>query len=354
MIKLKTMLLTFIALFLLIGCGKKDGIGTINGAGASFPFPIYSELFEEYYNKTQIRVNYQSIGSGGGIKQISADTVDFGATDAFIDDEKLSQINSDKGRELLHIPVVLGGVVITYNVEGNPSLKLDGDTIAKIFMGNISKWNDPEIAASNPGATLPDANIIVVRRSDGSGTTSTFSDFLANQNQTWKNEMGVGKSLEWFKGSVGAKGNEGVTGSIIQTKNSVGYVSLNYALENNLKVADVKNNAGNYITPTVESVSLAAETDLPTDTRIALTSLKNSDANAYPISTFTWIVFYQEQNYNDRPRELATEIKNLLTWMVSDEAQNKAEPLYYAPLPQAAKEKALDIINQISFDGSRL
>ncbi len=352
--KIINLLLILISVSIFVACGQKAKVEAINGAGASFPFPFYSEIFEKYYNDTEIRVNYQSIGSGGGVRQITEATVDFGATDAFINDKKLGEIESSTSRKLLHIPAVLGAVSITYNIDGNIDLQLDGDAIAKIFMGKITKWNDPVITSLNPGQNLPNADIIVVRRSDGSGTTFTFSDFLANQNAEWKSEMGVGKSLKWFQGSIGSKGNEGVTGSINQTKNSIGYVSLNYALETGLKVVKVKNNSGNFITPSVKGVSLSAQADLPADTRIALTSVKRTDPNAYPISTFTWIVFYQEQSYNDRPKELAEELKKLLSWMVSEDAQQYAAGLYYAPLPDAARAQALEIIDSITFEGSSL
>ncbi len=353
--KIKTMSLVLISVIVISGCGGGDNsVDTINGAGASFPFPIYSELFQKYNQETQIKVNYQSIGSGGGIRQIVEETVDFGATDAFIDDEQLAEINSNKKNQMLHIPTVLGGVAAAYNLEEEVDLKLDGNTLAKIFMGEITKWNDNEIKNLNPNVNLPNANIIVVRRSDGSGTTFTFSDFLANQSSEWRETTGVGKSLNWFKGSIGAKGNEGVTGAIVQNKNSIGYVNLNYAMEARLKTMAVKNNAGNFIIPTIESVSLAAQTSLPEDTRIKLTSLKSSSPNAYPISTFTWIIFYQEQSYNDRPKELAVELKKLLTWMVGTQVEEDVTRLEYSPLPESAREKALKIIDSITFEGEKL
>lgn len=337
---------------LIVSCSSKEEI-KIEGAGASFPYPLYSQLFDTYAKETGIKVNYQSIGSGGGIKQITARTVDFGATDAFVKDKNLSSINSENNNQLLHIPIVLGGVSITYNVSGLDNLQLDGETLASIFMGKVNKWNDPAIISLNPGKKLSGDDIIVVRRSDGSGTTSAFSSFLAHVNDDWERDMGVGKSLSWFNGSIGAKGNEGVTGQLQNIPYSIGYVSLNYAVKNNLPVVAIENSYGNFVKPSVRSVSLSANTDIPADTRIDLTVLEG-DPEGYPISTFTWMVFYQEQNYNDRSKTQAEELKNMLYWMISPDAQNEAAPLYYAPLPSSAIEKAHEVIDSVTYDGDEI
>lgn len=338
---------------LITSCGGSGKAELLEGAGASFPYPVYAQLFDEYSKSKGIKVNYQSIGSGGGIKQITEKTVDFGATDAYVSDDKLAGINDKNNNKLLHIPTVLGGVSITYNLPSVTGLRLDGSIIADIFMGKIKKWDDARINALNPDISLPNIDIIVIRRSDGSGTTSTFSSFLARESYTWKNEMGIGKSLSWFNGSIGAKGNEGVTGQLSSTPGSISYVSLNYAIKNDLPVVAIKNPSGNFVKPSVESVSLAADTTIADDTRTELTELDGSPGS-YPISTFTWLVFYQEQNYDGRSREQAVELKKLLIWILSDEAQSQAEPLLYAPLPPAAIGKALAVINSMVYDGTSL
>src|SRR5438876_9858055 len=228
----------------------------INGAGATFPYPIYSKWFDEYAKvDPSVRFNYQSIGSGGGQKQILAQTVDFGASDGPMSDENLGKAPG----KILHIPTVAGAVVVTYNLDGNPALKLDGETIANIFLGKIKNWNDPKIAASNPGTTLPDKEIVVVHRSDGSGTTFIFTDYLSKVSAEWKQKAGNNTSVNWPTG-IGGKGNEGVSGQVKQTPGALGYVELIYAIQNKMPYADVKNAAGQFVKPTIESVTAALAT----------------------------------------------------------------------------------------------
>src|SRR5712672_1031795 len=260
----------------------------INGAGATFPFPIYSKWFSEY-NKLHpdVRINYQSIGSGGGIKQISERTVDFGATDAPMSDAELR-----KAPGLLHIPTVMGAVVVVYNLPGTASLRLSSETLAGIFLGRIDKWNHAAIAQDNPGLKLPDSAIAVVHRSDGSGTTAVFTDYLAKVSPEWKSGPGAGKSVNWPTG-LGGKGNEGVTGIVKQTEGGIGYVELAYANQNKLPVAELKNREGAWVKPTLEAVSAAAaKAVMPDDYRVSITDQPGKDA--WPISTFTYLLVYKD------------------------------------------------------------
>jgi len=313
------------------------------GAGATFPYPFYSKAFDFYYQQFGVKVNYQAIGSGGGIRQLINKTVDFGGTDAFMSDEEIQV----EGNYILHIPTCLGAVVVTYNLPGQPILKLTPAVLVDIFMGRIKRWNDPEIAACNPDLSLPDMNIMVVHRSDGSGTTYVFSDYLSKVSVEWSEKIGRGKSLNWPAG-LGAKGNPGVAGLVKQIPGAFGYVELTYALQNKMPVALIQNAAGNFIQPSIESVSHAADIELPEHTRISIT-----DTHAeygYPISSFTWIIFYKEQNYGQRKREKAEELVKLLWWLVH-EGQQFTKPLDYAPLSERAIEKAEKIIKSVTYNG---
>jgi len=316
------------------------------GAGATFPYPYYSKLFDTYNKEKGVKINYQAIGSGGGIRQLLQKTVDFGGTDAFMSDKKIQEA----GAEILHIPTCLGAVVVTYNLPTSPVLKLTPDIIADIFMGNIKAWNDERIAKINPGITLPAMNIVVVHRSDGSGTTFIFSDYLSKVNRQWKENVGRGKSLNWPTG-LGAKGNPGVAGLIKQVPGSVGYAELIYALSNNMPVSIIQNKSGTFVKPSINSVSLAANVPLPDDTRVTIT---DTDAKeGYSISGFTWLIFYKEQSYNSRTMEKATALMNLLMYTVH-EGQKLAEPLHYAPLPAEAVKKAETIIKSATFNGNKI
>lgn len=314
------------------------------GAGATFPYPLYSKLFDVYYKEYKVKVNYQAIGSGGGIRQLINKTVDFGASDAIMTDKELSEASAP----VLHIPTCAGAVVITYNLPGNPQLKFTPDVIADIFLGRISKWNDQRISEINPGMRLPDMNITVVHRSDGSGTTAIFSDYLSKVSREWKEKVGTGTSLNWPIG-LGGKGNPGVAALVQKIPGSVGYVELIYALQNKMSYGMVKNKKGNFVTPTLASTSKAAEIELPDDMKVSLTDTNAPDG--YPISGFTWILVYKEQNYGNRDEEKVKELVKLLWWM-THEGQKYTEPLQYAHLSKKAVEKAEKLIKSITYKGS--
>lgn len=318
----------------------------IIGAGATFPYPFYSKVFDVYNKEKGIKVNYQSIGSGGGIKQLQNKTVDFGASDAPMSDEELSKSPDS----IVHIPTALGSVIVTYNLPGDPTLKFTPEVLADIFLGKITKWNDNNIAAINPGVTLPDLAISVVHRSDGSGTTYIFSDYLSKVNSTWNTKPGKGKSLDWPVG-LGAKGNEGVSGLVKQTPGSIGYVELVYALQNKMPAAMLKNKAGNFVQASLKSTSAAADIDLPADMRVSLT---NTDApEGYPISSFTYILLYKNQSYDNRSKASAQATIDLVNYIIHD-GQKYAEALGYAPLPPAAVTKAEEILKSVTYNNQPL
>ena len=316
------------------------------GAGATFPYPLYSKMFHIYYKESGIKVNYQAIGSGGGIRQIRNKTVDFGASDAFLSDKEMKAFKNP----VVHIPIVAGAVVITYNLTGNFSLKLTPEIISNVFLGKITKWNDPQIKDANPSVKLPDMHITVVHRSDGSGTTFIFSDYLGKISKAWKMKVGTGKSLDWPIG-LGAKGNPGVAGLIKQIPGSIGYVELIYALKNNMPIASIRNKSGNFIVPGIKSVSEAANVKLPDDLRISLT---NTIAKyGYPISGFTYILVYKNLKNGGLSYKKAKEVVKLLWWM-THKGQKYAVPLHYAPLSEKALKKSEKIINALRFDGKNL
>ena len=313
----------------------------INGAGATFPYPLYSEWFSEYAKiDPSVKFNYQSIGSGGGIKQITAQTVDFGASDKFLSDEELKAAHG----KLLHIPTVMGAVVVTYNLPGvAKGLKLNSEDVANIFLGKITKWNDKRIADDNPGVHLPDKAIIVVHRSDGSGTTSIFTDYLSGVNSDWAQKVGKGASVKWPVG-LGGKGNEGVAGQIKTTQYTIGYVELAYAFENKLPFATLKNKAGSWVEPSIQTTSAAAAAavkHMPADYRISLVNQPGKDA--YPITGFTWLLVYQDQKDKTKGKKLV----EFLNWSLH-KGQKMAAPMLYAPLPESVLkmvEKTIKTIN---------
>ena len=312
----------------------------INGAGATFPYPIYSKWFSEY-NKLHkdVQINYQSIGSGGGIKQVTERTVDFGASDAPMSDEEIR-----KAAGILHIPTVMGAVVVVYNLPGVESLRLAPDTLADIFLGKITQWNDQAIAKDNPQAKLPGSPITVVHRSDGSGTTSVFTDYLAKVSPAWKSGPGAGKSVNWPAG-LGGKGNEGVTGTVKQTDGGIGYVELAYANQNRLSMADLKSKDGGWVKASLASVSAAAaKAEMPDDYRISITNAPGQDA--YPISAFTYLLVYKEQA--DAPKGEA--LVKFLWWAVHD-GQQMASSLDYAPLPSPLVKKVEGTLRSITVKG---
>lgn len=304
----------------------------LNGAGATFPYPLYSKWFYTYgKNHSNVKINYQSIGSGGGIQQILKKTVDFGASDAPMDEGELKQA----AEPLLHIPTVLGSVVLVYRLEGVPSgLKLTGKTVADIFLGRIKYWDDGAIAQLNPGVQLPHQAIFVVHRSDGSGTTYVFTDYLSRISPEWKQKAGTGKAVKWPAG-LGGKGNEGVTGLVKQTPGSIGYVELAYAVQNKLPLAAVQNAAGEFVAPSIASITASADgVPIPADYRVSITNPPGK--GAYPISAFTYLLLYRKQTDPKKGKALV----NFLKWAMH-EGQTLAPALHYAPLP-AELVKRLD------------
>jgi phosphate transport system substrate-binding protein len=312
---------------------------TINGAGATFPYPIYSKWFDAYTKvDPSVRFNYQSIGSGGGQKQILAQTVDFGASDGPMSDENLAKAPG----KLLHIPTVAGADVVAYNLPGNPALKFDPDTIAGIFLGRITKWTDPKIAATNPGVSLPDRDIVVVHRSDGSGTTYIWTDYLSKISPEWKSKVGTNTSVNWPTG-LGGKGNEGVAGQIKQTPGALGYVELIYAVQNKMPYAEVKNAAGNFVKPTLESITAALATaQIPDDFRFSITNAPGKDA--YPICGATWLLVYQQQKDHEKGKKLV----EFLKWAETS-GEQMARNLEYAPLPENLQQRVLKRIGEIKY-----
>jgi phosphate transport system substrate-binding protein len=301
----------------------------INGAGATFPYPIYSKWFDEYHKKTGVRINYQSIGSGGGIRQVLEGTVDFGATDGPMSDEQLGQAKTP----ILHFPTVLGAVVATFNLPGIEKLRLTPETLTGIFLGKITSWNDPALVKDNPGVALPAQPIVPVHRSDGSGTTYVFVDYLSKVSPEWAKTVGKSTAVAWPVG-LGGKGNEGVTGLVKQTPNAIGYVELVYAAQNKLPYAEIKNRAGNFVSPTLESVTAAAAATaakMPEDFRVSITDPPAADA--YPIASFTWLLVPSRIGDADKGKAIV----DFLGWMLA-EGQTYTKPLGYAPLPDAVAE----------------
>src|SRR5579863_3861363 len=311
----------------------------INAAGATFPYPIYSKWFDEYHKlHPNIAINYGSIGSGGGIAQLTAKTVDFGASDGPMTEDQLAKA----GFKILHFPTVLGAVVPTYSIPGvTAELKFTPEALAGIFLGKITKWNDPAIVGANPGVNLPDKEIVVVHRSDGSGTTFIWTDYLAKISPEWQSQVGKGTSGKWRMG-LGGKGNEGVAGLIRQLPGSVGYVELIYAVQNNISYGSVKNAAGNFVKASLESVTAAAASSpkIPADFRVSITNAPGKDA--YPISSFTWLLIPEQSKDAAKGKILA----DFLNWMVTD-GQKMTAALSYAPLPDAVVQKEKDAIKQV-------
>jgi len=317
----------------------------LTGAGATFPYPLYSKMFDEYGKEYKVKVNYQSIGSGGGIQQLKARTVDFGASDAFMTDADMAGLPA-----ILHIPIAAGATVVTYNLPGSPELKLTPNVTADIFLGVITRWNDKRIAGLNPGVALPDLGIVVVHRSDGSGTTSMFSDYLSKVSADWKTKVGSGTSLSWPTG-IGAKGNAGVAGMVKQLPGSAGYVELIYALQNSLPYAALRNRSGTFVKPTLASTTAALNVAIPADTRVSLTDTAAPDG--YPIAGLTWVLVYKDQNYGKNTQIKAAEVATLLWWM-THQGQKYVEPLAYSALSKAAVEKAEAQIRSMTFGGAPL
>ena len=336
--------MTMVAALAMVSCGDKTGgVQELSGAGATFPLPFYNVVFEKFAEVNGDVVAYGGIGSGGGVRNLRDKIVDFAASDAFLTDQEMAKM-----APVVHIPTCMGAVVVAYNLDGVKDLKLSGDVIADIFAGNIKMWNDERLAALNPNVTLPAEAIIPVFRSDGSGTTFVFTDYLTKVSPMWKERFGAGKSVNFPSGQA-AKGNPGVAGVIKQTKNSIGYIGSEYAFAQKIPYAQVQNQRGEFVSPSSASISAAASGVIPADTRCSIT---NADAaGAYPISTFTWIIIYKEQNYSDRSKAQALATLNLLQYILSDEVQNITSELHYAPLPARAKELSMTNLKSVTFDG---
>jgi phosphate transport system substrate-binding protein len=316
----------------------------LTGAGATFPYPIYSKWFEEYRKvHPDVLINYQSIGSGGGIRQVTEATVDFGASDGPMTDEQLNDFRTKRGTEILHFPTVMGADVPVYNVPGVASgLKFTPDALAGIFLGKITKWNDRAIASVNPGARLPNSDIVVVHRSEGSGTTYVWTDYLSKISPEWQTRVGKAGSVNWPVG-LGGKGNEGVSGLVQQTAGAIGYVELIYAVQNKIAYGSVRNSAGQFVTADLASVTAAAAAaaaNMPDDFRVSITNAAGRDA--YPISSFTWLLV--PAKIQDPAKKRA--VVEFLRWMLAD-GQNMTEVLAYAKLPKQVVAKEIKAIAMV-------
>ncbi|HJR17233.1 MAG TPA: phosphate ABC transporter substrate-binding protein PstS [Gemmatimonadales bacterium] len=314
------------------GSPARGGGAALTGAGATFPAPLYTKWFDAYAKETDVRINYQSIGSGGGIRQFVEGTVDFGATDGPMTDQQIASVSGN----VLHVPTALGAVSVTYNLPsvGKTELNFDGNLLAEIFLGRVTRWNDRRVAALNPGVSLPAEDIVVVHRSDGSGTTFIFTDYLSKQSSEWSRRVGKGTSVNWPIG-LGGKGNEGVTQQVKQSPGTIGYVELIYAISNNLPSARIRNAAGVLVQPTLASVAAAAagaRLTSETDFRVSITNAPGADS--YPISSFTWLLIRREDTDTVRAKTIGA----FVSWMLEPPAQRMAADLHYAPLPRPVIE----------------
>ena len=340
--------MTLVSALAMVSCGGNATNGSreaqeLSGAGATFPLPFYNVVFENFSQVNGDVVAYGGIGSGGGVRNLRDKIVDFAGSDAFLSDKEMAEM-----APVVHIPTCMGAVVLAYNLDGVKELKLSGEIIADIFAGNIKMWNDERLAALNPDVTLPAESIIPVFRSDGSGTTFVFTDYLTKVSPMWREKFGAGKSVNFPSGQA-AKGNPGVAGVIKQTKNSIGYVGSEYAFAQKIPFARIQNARGEFVLPSSATISAAASGVIPADTRCSIT---NADAaGAYPISTFTWMIIYKEQNYSDRSKEQAQATLDLLKYILSDEAQHITSEVHYAPLPSRAKELSMTNLKTVTYDG---
>ena len=337
-----------VAALTMVSCGGNATNGSreaqeLSGAGATFPLPFYNVVFENFSQVNGDVVAYGGIGSGGGVRNLRDKIVDFAGSDAFLSDKEMAEM-----APVVHIPTCMGAVVLAYNLDGVKELKLSGEIIADIFAGNIKMWNDERLAALNPDVTLPAESIIPVFRSDGSGTTFVFTDYLTKVSPMWREKFGAGKSVNFPSGQA-AKGNPGVAGVIKQTKNSIGYVGSEYAFAQKIPYARIQNPRGEFVLPSSATISAAASGVIPADTRCSIT---NADAaGAYPISTFTWMIIYKEQNYSDRSKEQAMATLDLAQFIISDLAQHITSEVHYAPLPAKAKELSMTNLKTVTYDG---
>jgi len=317
---------------------------TLLGAGSTFVYPLFSKMFSQY---TATKVNYQSIGSGGGILQLTNKTVDFGDSDAPLNADQTAKMSA----AVLHIPMTSGAVVVTYNIPGvKAALNLTGKDLADIYLGKITTWNSPELKASNKGVNLPDLPIVVIHRSDGSGTSFIFTDYLTKVNADWAKKVGKASAVNWPAG-LGGKGSEGVAGLVKQTPGAIGYVELAYAKQNAMPFANIQNKGGKFITPTIEATTLASNVTIPADSKVSITDTDNP--KGYPIASFTWALIYKEQNYNSRSKARATELVKLLWWNIH-QGQVNCAPLNYAPLSKSAIKVAEAILKSATFEGKAI
>ena len=335
----------------MASCGNSNGNGgrkaqELSGAGATFPLPFYNVVFEQFSQANGDVVAYGGIGSGGGVRNLRDKIVDFAGSDAFLTEKEMEQMPA-----VIHIPTCMGAVVLAYNLPGVNDLILSGVVVAEIFAGQITKWNDPKITALNAGVSLPDETIIPTFRSDGSGTTFVFTDYLTKVSPMWAAQYGAGKSVSFPVGQA-AKGNPGVAGVVAQTKNSIGYVGSEYAFAQKIAYAKMVNQRGEVVEPSAQSISAAASGEIPADTRCSIT---NSDAaGAYPIATFTWMIIYKEQNYSNRSVEQATATLDMLQYILSDKAQKITSEVHYAPLPTKAKELGIANMKSVTYNGETI
>ena len=335
----------------LASCGGGNGTNaaagddkTVTGGGSSFDKPLFDAQFAEYYKANAVKINYQSIGSGAGIAQLTSKTIDFGASDAPTNGKQDSALSAP----VVHIPVTAGAVVLSYNLpEVKDTLKLTPEIISGLFLGTITKWNDPQIAAANPGVKLPATTVLIAHRSDGSGTTNIFTTYLSKVSPEWETKVGKGSTVNWPVGT-GGKGNEGVAGVVKQTPGTIGYVELAYAVKNNMQYAKVKNKAGNIITPSSQSAAAAANISLPADSKVSLTNSEAADG--YPITGFSWVLIYKEQSYNNRSQAQAEQLVKLINWMIHD-GQKFSANLQYAPLSANAVSTGEAILKSVTYNG---
>ena len=332
----------------IVACGGNANNGgrepqELSGAGATFPLPFYNVIFEQFSQLKGDQVAYGGIGSGGGVRNLRDKIVDFAGSDAFLSDKEMAEM-----APVVHVPTCMGAVVVAYNLDGADELKLTGELVADIFAGEVKMWNDSRLAELNPDVKLPAEPIIPVYRSDGSGTTFVFTDYLTKVSPMWASKYGAGKSVNFPVGQA-AKGNPGVAGVIKQTKNTIGYVGSEYAFAQKIPYARVQNQRGEFVLPSSATISAAASSEIPADTRCSIT---NSDAaGAYPISTFTWMIIYKEQNYSDRTKEQAKATLDLLKYILSDEAQYITTDVHYAPIPAQAKKLSMTNLKTVTYDG---
>ena len=338
----ETSVLLILVMLLASSCGNKEV--SLSGAGATFPEFFYKDITKQFGDEYGIRVSYGATGSGAGIRNLQDLTVDFGGTDVFLSDKEMGAMP-----EILHIPTCIGGVVMGYNLPQVDQLNMTPELVTKIYTGEVTNWNDPLIASINPGINLPDQAITPVYRSEGSGTTAVFTGFMSEVDETWRTTIGAGKSVDFSKG-IAAKGNPGVAGVISQTVGAIGYLGSEYALAQDIPSAKMLNSQGEYVEANMETISISANTtDMPADTRMVISN--SPQVGAYPISTFTWIIVYKEQAYNNRTIEQAKALQNFLLYIVGNNGAASARKNYFSPLPEVARMNAINVINSMTYDG---